>query len=1159
MNPTTFKSNGGNIRRYSAFFLLLIVAVAGFGYWYLKVDAESLIAVHHETLASVGKLKVAQIEGWRSDRLFAATRAARDPYTVEFVTRAIGSRDDPAILDQVKHDLHDEVGDPEAADLLLFDKDERPIFGTNDPVSTATREAVHTVLATETPAFSDFFRHENKGVKIDVAAPVCGSDGKLIAVLVVRHAASAYLFPMLAAWPTGSPSSESVLVRRDGDSILFLNDLRHQPGQALALKIPLSQTSLPASHAIFGEAGRFRGRDYRGVDVLADMRGIKDSPWFLITKMDFSEVTAKARDRALVVALIVGLITMIVAAGVSLFYRARQHSIRKRLHLARDDQRTARETALSAERKSREILENTIEGFWMLDRDGRILSANKAVCRMLGYTAEELCMMTISDLQSHGSGDDLLAHIGSVITRGSDFFESTLRRKDGAVIDVDVSAQFRADEGRIVVFLRDITERRRDQSRLERLSSLFAAQSRCNEAIVLSKTEEELYKRVCEVVVQKGDIKMAWVAVAGPETGTVTTAASAGLGTEYIEHTHVSTRGDDPRGLGPVGTAIRTGEPVWCHDFANDPSTKPWHELASRYGWKACAAIPLRRRAVTLGALLVYSEKQHTFSEDVQELLTEIGDNISFALDNFAREKEKRHAEQNLEILLTAVEQSANTIVLTDVDGLIEYANPAFEKSSGYSVSEVIGGNPRVVKSGLQDREFYADLWSTITAGRIWRGELQNRRKDGTIYWESATISPVFNEAQEIGHYIAVKEDITDRKALECRLQDALEKAEAASGAKSEFLAVVSHELRTPLNGVLGFAELLAESPLTPEQSEFVATIRESGEHLLSLISDILDFSSIEKGRLHLNPSTISTGEFLETCCQSVRKTADDKGLAFHCHTAPGVPASFTADARRLRQILLNLLGNAVKFTQAGSITLSVATLESRSGTFLEFSVADTGIGMSDETMTKLFKPFTQGDSSLHRTYEGTGLGLAISQRLASAMGGHISVESAPEKGSKFTLRMPLDSPAPSLPDSPAVLPLPAEKPSRQGGRILIVEDDPVNTTLIKQIVVKLGFDVETADNGRKAVDAFAHGRFTAILMDLQMPVMNGIDATRAIRKLEQKSGTRVPIIALTANVMPRDRDDCVAAGMDDFVPKPFQKAALTAALSKHGTFHSST
>ncbi len=421
------------------------------------------------------------------------------------------------------------------------------------------------------------------------------------------------------------------------------------------------------------------------------------------------------------------------------------------------------------------------------------------------------------------------------------------------------------------------------------------------------------------------------------------------------------------------------------------------------------------------------------------------------------------------------------------------------------------------------------------------------------------------------------------RNAAIQALEQATARAESANRAKSEFLAMMSHELRTPLNGVLGFADLLWNTPLTNEQAEHVRTIQNSSNHLLDIVNDILDFFSIEKGAMRLESAPICLSDLVETSCQAIRKTAADKGLELRCETAPGVPDQITGDARRIRQILINLLGNAVKFTSEGSVVLRLAPTAEAGRGFLNFSVEDTGPGIPFETLARLFKPFTQADSTRSRAFGGAGLGLAVSQRLAEAMGGSITVSSTPGKGSTFTFHFPLASPPPTagtgvppvgMQDSstgtvaphtdvpPGNLPFESGPKSAASGveekfpatetpgnLVLVVEDDKSSSFLAGKMLQSLGCRVEFADNGAEAVAVFAPGKFSAILMDVRMPVMDGLVATRKIREVEAAAGGHVPIIALTANVMTGHREICLAAGMDDFLTKPFKRNALAAKL----------
>jgi signal transduction histidine kinase/CheY-like chemotaxis protein/HPt (histidine-containing phosphotransfer) domain-containing protein len=357
--------------------------------------------------------------------------------------------------------------------------------------------------------------------------------------------------------------------------------------------------------------------------------------------------------------------------------------------------------------------------------------------------------------------------------------------------------------------------------------------------------------------------------------------------------------------------------------------------------------------------------------------------------------------------------------------------------------------------------------------------------------------------------------------------------AEAGSRAKSAFLATMSHEIRTPLNGILGMADLLADDRLDPGQRQKVGVIRSAGDLLLDVINDILDYSKLESGAVEFNVSSFRLDELVGVVAEMMRPRAQAKSLLFEV-SCPSV--NVTTDPVRLRQILINLVGNAIKFTEAGKIKLSTTIGEAPGGvSCLEISVTDTGIGMSEATIGKLFREFEQGDPSINRRFGGTGLGLAICKRLIDTMGGVIEVTSTVGEGSTFLIKLPCEVAT----AGPAAR---HEQPQlKRSGRVLVVEDNPVNQQVAEGLLRKLGMEVTVADNGADAIEMVRAQQFDLIFMDMQMPVMDGLSATRALRA----EGCRIPIAGLTANAFESDRADCLAAGMDDFVSKPVTRAKL--------------
>lgn len=529
---------------------------------------------------------------------------------------------------------------------------------------------------------------------------------------------------------------------------------------------------------------------------------------------------------------------------------------------------------------------------------------------------------------------------------------------------------------------------------------------------------------------------------------------------------------------------------------------------------------------------------------------------------------ERKRIEERCSLMAMIVEQSPLSVVMTDTDANITYVNHFFEQLTGYSAEEVKGHNPRILKTEITRQEIFNEMWNSLKSGYDWEGELCNKKKDGTQYWEKAHLFPIFSREGEVVQFAGIKEDITTRKLFEEELKLAKSQAEAASRAKSEFLANMSHEIRTPMNAITGISYLVLKTDLDQQQRDYLNKIRNAADSLLGIINDVLDFSKIEAGRLELEHLDFSLSDILEKIGDQVVLKAEEKGNEILLSIAPEIPSRLVGDPLRLGQVINNLVSNAVKFTEQGRIAVTVAPV-SRVGTEnieLVFKVSDTGIGMSQEHIERIFAPFEQADSSTTRKYGGTGLGLTIVKRLVELMGGTLQVESEEGVGStfSFTVSLGLSSIATSPNPSGIVERMKknavADNASAQnaqvnlgidqlaGLRVLIVEDNSINREIMLEMLKQVGVMAECAFDGQEAVDKVASSAgFDAVLMDLQMPIMDGYQATGLIRQM--KSAEDLPIIAITAHVMAKDRERCLAAGMDGHVSKPVYAEELYTAL----------
>jgi len=493
------------------------------------------------------------------------------------------------------------------------------------------------------------------------------------------------------------------------------------------------------------------------------------------------------------------------------------------------------------------------------------------------------------------------------------------------------------------------------------------------------------------------------------------------------------------------------------------------------------------------------------------------------------------------------------------------YISPSIETMTGYTPAEYVQ-NPigafltpeasNQLKALLHQRTA-ALLAGQTQPGHAYVDEVEHPHKDGRMIATEVVMTFWLNEDTGGVEVRGVSRDISERKRAQEELRRAKQQAEGASQAKSAFLASMSHEIRTPMNAVLGLAQLLEQEPLTTSQHAMLRHIREAGHTLLSLINDILDFSKIEAGQLRMDPQPFSLSEILQQLDHLLRHVADTKGLALVIEAPPPGPDRFIADAMRLEQVLVNLLNNAIKFTKAGEVRLTVTAAPSEGvgpgRIVLRFAVKDTGIGISPEAQAKLFQSFSQADASITRRFGGTGLGLAISKRIVELMGGQIGVESRPGEGSAFWVAIPLEvaredtarpvaGTEPKAPDGPRLT----------GLRVLAVDDNRINLMVLEKALRRQGATVQHAADGQEALQILEmHPQgFDVVLMDIQMPVMDGLAATRAIRR--NPVWRDLPVIALTAGVLAEEREAAEQAGMNDFLAKPLDLDRMNALLTPY-------
>jgi len=889
--------------------------------------------------------------------------------------------------------------------------------------------------------------------------------------------------------------------------------------------ILIQDVRTPASiAALIGETATTTTKDYRGVDVLSsyapvDIEGVK---WAILSEIDADEAFTRVRvfSRNLVLRLAALLALVLVAAWfLSRRFVAPIVELDGAAHRFAEGEEDVEVPVRSGDelgglaqsfnqmvsairqkttdlKKTAEELEGVSSVILRWDTEGRIVFMNGFGLELFGFSADELVgepivgsIVPASDIVEKNVRTMIDEIAGDPAKYGDD--ETENQRKNGdrvwmawrntPVINDDGSLR------EILTIGIDITERRRIEQEIAEQKQL------------LENTLESLTHPFYVIDAEDYSIKIA-------------NSAARALGASGNSTCHALTHKSDT----PCNTSLhacplveikKTKQPVIVEHIHDDADGNPRYMEVNGY--------PI-------------------FDDDGNVIQM-----IEYSIDI----TERKQAEGELRKLSRAVEQSSSTVVITDLAGSIEYANPKFTETTGYALEEAMGQNPRVLKSGTQPQEFFADLWATISSGREWHGEFCNRKKNGELYWESASISPIRDSSGEITHYVAIKDDVTERKRMEEELLSAREAAESANRAKSTFLANMSHELRTPMNAIIGYSEMLAEDAEDEGHDDMVPDLEKinaAGKHLLALINDILDLSKIEAGRMELFLETFDLRQMLDEAVSTVMPLITKNGNTLETEFADDL-GNVRVDLTKLRQALFNLLSNAAKFTEGGTLTLGAEKEMRDEDEWLKLSVSDTGIGIGEDKLDKVFEEFSQADDSTTRDYGGTGLGLPISRRFCQMMGGDIIVSSVLGKGATFTIELPTRIDALEAARSAAKPERPVSKKTAPGMKpILVVDDDPDSRELLQRTLESDGFAVVTAATGEEGLELARKLKPSLMTLDVLMPTMDGWSVLQEVKADPELKDIPVMMISIAG-----DKDLGYTLGAVECLTKPVDRDKL--------------
>lgn len=744
--------------------------------------------------------------------------------------------------------------------------------------------------------------------------------------------------------------------------------------------------------------------------------------------------------------------------------------------------------------------------------EGAFVFMNQAAATLLGgEKPEDFYGLRALDFVHPAMRDLVAQRIKNAWSLGDNpLIEEELLRLDGTTVYVDMVSVFFAYEGKtaVLAIARDITERKRIQNDFDNTLKALADSERFLNTII--DTEPEC------VMLLDADLNVVMMSRAG------LAMLQADSFEQVKEHSFCSV----------IPLKHQDAFKLLAQQvFQGTPGTLEF-ELTGLKGatiWLDIHAVPFRNEKGEIISLL--------------GVIRNISEKKQFEL---ALKAERDHFQ-------ALFENDGSAHVIVSSDRKITRVNKYFCKMfGGYEESELVGQSTLILHVDKQHHENWASNFRQAFEGKTnFSAEYPWRRKDGSIFW------CVFNGVRlelVTGEVVAVWSvlDITARKQAEQQLQLAKEAAEIANSAKSSFLANMSHEIRTPMNGIIGMAHLLHTTNLTPEQEHYLTNIETSAITLTNLISDILDLSKIEAGKLELEKTGFSLRSCIQELITSQQFQIQQKNLSVHVDIADDVPDTLHGDQLRTRQILLNLIGNAIKFTEQGSITISAHLVNFQNNyAVIRLNVADTGIGMTAQQVERIFTPFEQADNSFARKYGGSGLGLAICRRLTELMGGRIWAESSAGHGSSFHIELGYATPAETTPQLIAKDSIAHRHADLQPLTILLAEDNKVNAEFVTKVLSRAGHSITTVENGQQVLEQIAHHQFDCILMDIQMPIMDGDEAARLIREQEQGTDHHIPIIALTAHAMADERARLLEQGFDAHIPKPIDINMLLSELKR--------
>ncbi len=1183
--------------------LLIITSIAGF-LLYKNQKADHLAEKAHE-LESISRFKIKQVSEWYKDEINDAATIAQSPLLQSHLNLATSLPTSENVSQIISYlgGLKNEHG---YSEVIITSLNGDVVYSTSKDTLNASRipdSLLRRVAIKKSVSMSLYFA-ENGDARIDVMKPLNEKAFNQPYVIVFRIDPEQFLFPLLSFAPYTKTSSKIFLFSRTSDSLGIIISRPHKSeNYGKPYRIKDSGKLVTSVHMVTG--GVFAGKDQDSTDILAFSEPIPFTPWILFSKIDQSELLSSFNRQAILILLLSSMAFIAVLIAMSFLFSKKQQNVYRELLHSQQEFRTTlysigdaviitdNQGRITLMNKEAELLTGwkesdaagiNIENVFTLYEEGKKHELENPARKILSSNSTSVIEMD-----------------GMLISRGSR--EIPISNSTAPIKD-EISQTM----GVVLIFRDKTEERKKELALVEsekKYYRMFAdspqpmwiydlttlAFLEVNEAAIIhyGYSREEFLSMTIKDIRPKEDIPLLLDDV----ISTVSSYNNAGIWRHlkkngelmYVSiksHEVVYGNGiarhvlaNDITDIKKAQNALEESENKFRQLFEGhsaikiiiDPTTMKIvdaNEAAAKfYGYTRQELIGIDlNRINTLGTdnikgeidkvierskihfEFVHQKKDGTFC-DVEVFSSQITIGGKVYLHSIVHDvTEKMKAKHQVRLLIQSIEQSPVGIVITNPEGFVEFANSRMFEITGYTKSETIGKLSKVLHSNGNDKKIQRRIWSIIRAGEIWKGEIEDRKKDGSEYWSRIAISPILDEEEVIKHYVMVYEDVSEQKKMLSELIKAKTKAEESDQLKTAFLANMSHEIRTPMNGILGFIDLLQEPGLTGDQfDEYIGIVKSSGERLISTITDIIDISKIESGLSTLNESIVDVNQLLIDLYNFFKLEAENKNLQLIIKTLlPENKKSFLLDSSKLESILINLIKNALKFTKSGEIGIGVAFNRS----MLEFSVSDTGVGIPHDRLDIIFERFVQAEISIARDYEGSGLGLSIAKAFVEMMHGDINVESTVGKGSTFSFRIPANE---MHHQDNQIITAKRKGKIKSTTKILIAEDDAISYIYLRTMLSKFGIEIIHASNGNEAIELCSgHPDISLVLMDMKMPVLDGYQATMKILELRKD----LPIVALTAFAFSDDREKALACGCIDYISKPVNKEQLIEIIKKH-------